>query len=250
MWGYCATKPGLGCKELPAQCTALLPSQHPALRHASLQPAAKASVGGRVWVMEHRCHEEGAGSIEVSPIWFPFPHPLKYHRALLASVIHTQSSIPGAAPIQDMQAEESRWMPLHTPDITKHRTRPSSFYTAGEGEELGKLIPKRPQRYLELCKAAGWRMNRTKHRYYCYYLLYNIPDCCIFNSPTTTSWSTYTVTLFLCCPSFPAFFYLGKYTCPISEAAEYLLYPAVSPLHLSYYAITAGAGSCVFYFVT
>lgn len=87
-------------------------------------------------------------------------------------------------------------------------------------------------------------MNRTKHRYYCYYLLYNIPDCCIFNSPTTTSWSTYTVTLFLCCPSFPAFFYLGKYTCPISEAAEYLLYPAVSPLHLSYYAITAGAGSC------
>lgn len=46
-------------------------------------------------------------------------------------------------------------MPLCTPDI-KHKTLLRGFYIyAGAGKELGKLIPKRPQRYSEPCKAAG-----------------------------------------------------------------------------------------------
>lgn len=46
-------------------------------------------------------------------------------------------------------------MLLYTPDIIRHETPHRGFYRAGEEKELGKLIPKRPQHYFELCKAAG-----------------------------------------------------------------------------------------------
>lgn len=176
---------------------------------------------------------------------FPVSSALRYHKARPALGIPAHFSTPGASEIQDFQVEKGRWALLCTPDIIKHKA-----LHRGEEKELGKLIPKRPQRYLELWKAAGWSISRWTGLsvgiiVIIYYITSRIAAFSIHPQPPPAA-----LTLSLCSYVVLVFFYLGKYRGTISEAAEYLLYPAVSPSHLSYYAITAGVGSCVFYFVT
>lgn len=105
-----------------------------------------------------RARQEG---LRLPPFDFPFPisSTLKYHKARLALVIHTHFSTPRGTEVQDFQVEKGRRMLLDTPDIMKHKTPHRGFHRAGEEKEWGKLIPKKPQHYFKLCKAAGWSIS-------------------------------------------------------------------------------------------
>lgn len=155
MWQR-ARKSCLGLKERTAPRTGLLPAEQPRQRadFCNLREAA----GGR-WsaAVERKRQKElrFPPLLSLSPI---------IHSQLSQSIAGLDHSYTFLYPkIWDLQVEEGGWMPLCTPDI-KHKTLLRGFYTAGAGKELGKLIPKRPQRYCEPCKAAGWSISGWRGR--------------------------------------------------------------------------------------
>lgn len=143
--------------------------------------------------------------------WSPSSSTLEYHGAWLALVIHTHFSTPQTTEIQDFQVEKGRWMLLYTPDIIKHKTPHRGFYSAGEEKKSGKLIPTRARHCFELCEAAGWSISgwtglSADIIVIIYYIISHTAAFSIHPQPPPG-----TLTLpFLCCPSFPAFFYLGR----------------------------------------
>lgn len=157
-----ARKSCLGLKEYTVQHKDLLPSQQPKTERQIPATRSKKTCCGRQRAYDGVLLSRGQGRKG-----WDFPHlisrspsvPLKYHKAWLALVIHTHFSTPRGTEVQDFQVEKGRRMLLDTPDIMKHKTPHRGFHRAGEEKEWGKLIPKKPQHYFKLCKAAGWSIS-------------------------------------------------------------------------------------------
>lgn len=153
MWP-CARKSCLGLKERTAPRTGLLPAeqQRQGADFCNLQPAASC----RVLLSRGR----GRKSWDF-PLCFPLSPPSTQISQSIAGLGHSYVFLHPE--IWDLQVEEGGWLPLCTPDI-KHKTLLRGFYTAGAGKELGKQIPKRPQRFSEPCRAAGWSISGGRGR--------------------------------------------------------------------------------------
>lgn len=137
------------------------PTHRPATSRAAetwsrfLQPAASSLLQSAA--VERKRQEE----LRFPPVLSPFP---TIHSQISQSIAGLGHSYVFLHPeIWDLQVEEGGWLPLCTPDI-KHKTLLRGFYTAGAGKELGKQIPKRPQRFSEPCKAAGWSISGGRGR--------------------------------------------------------------------------------------